>query len=66
MTSAEDETVGNMPAGIPDEVHGPLVPETDRDPAPVVGVDVPPEPPVMADGEPFPEPVAPLEARRKP
>lgn len=37
------------------------VPETDREPAPVVGVDVIPELPAMADGEPLPYP---LEARR--
>lgn len=40
-----------------DTAHGPLVPETDRDPAPVVGVDVPADEPVMADGDPFPEPL---------
>lgn len=33
------------------------VPETDRDPAPVVGVDIPVQYPGMADGSPFPEPV---------
>jgi hypothetical protein len=32
------------------------VPETDRDPAPVVGQDVLPEPLTMADGEPMPVP----------
>jgi hypothetical protein len=32
------------------------VPETEREPAPVVGVDVPVELPTLADGSPFPVP----------
>jgi hypothetical protein len=32
------------------------VPETERPAAPVVGVDIAPEPLTMADGEPFPVP----------
>lgn len=32
------------------------VPETDREPAPIVGVDVPVDPPTLADGSPMPVP----------
>lgn len=38
------------------------VPETDRPPAPVVGVDIPVEPPLMPDGSPFPVPMTDVEA----